>query len=154
MSKKIRVYCDTSVFGGIKDDEFSLASKEFFKEVKKGRFVLVTSAVVEAEMEPAPLKIKHLFKEVFPNAEVISVTDKVLKLRDAYLNKKIVSKKYSDDALHVALASVNKCSMIVSWNFKHIVHFEKIALYNAINKSKGYLPINIYSPMEVINYEN
>jgi len=37
------------------------------------------------------------------------------------------------DALHVALASVAGCTMIVSWNFKHIVHFPKIPLYRAIN---------------------
>jgi hypothetical protein len=42
------------------------------------------------------------------------------------------------DALHVALASVAGCTMIVSWNFKHIVHFPKIPLYRAINVIKGY----------------
>jgi len=42
----------------------------------------------------------------------------------------------------------------VSWNFKHIVHFQKIPLYRAINTIKGYAEINIYSPPEVINYEN
>ncbi|MDJ0509521.1 MAG: hypothetical protein QNJ64_09750 [Crocosphaera sp.] len=57
------------------------------------------------------------------------------------------------DALHVALASVSGCSMIVSWNFKHIVHFQKIPLYRAINAVKGYAQIDIYSPLEVINYE-
>jgi len=44
--------------------------------------------------------------------------------------------------------------MIVMWNFKHIVHFKKIPLYNAINILKGYDQIAIYSPLEVINYEN
>ena len=38
----------------------------------------------------------------------------------------------------VALATVSKCSLIVSWNFKHIVHFEKIPLYNAVNTLKRF----------------
>jgi hypothetical protein len=52
-----------------------------------------------------------------------------------------------------ALATVNNCPIIVSWNFKHIVHFEKIPLYNSINLINGYQPIAIYSPLEVLRYE-
>ena len=43
--------------------------------------------------------------------------------------------------------------MIVSWNFKHIVHFDKIKGYNAVNMLKGYQLIDIRSPSEVIDYE-
>ena len=42
--------------------------------------------------------------------------------------------------------------MIVSWNFTHIVHFEKIPKYNALNTLKGYESISIYSPLEVVGY--
>jgi hypothetical protein len=49
---------------------------------------------------------------------------------------------------------VTGCSLIVSWNFRHIVHFEKIPLYNAVNTLKGYSSIAIYSPQEVIKYED
>ena len=88
------------------------------------------------------------FRTIFPE-----ISNEVLDLRDAYLSAKIVTKKYSNDALHVALATVSKCSVIVSWNFKHIVHFDKIPLYNAINVLEGYHQIAIYSPLEVIRYE-
>ncbi|MYF75373.1 MAG: type II toxin-antitoxin system VapC family toxin, partial [Gemmatimonadetes bacterium] len=56
--------------------------------------------------------------------------------------------------LHVALATIGGCSMIVSWNFKHIVHFSKIPLYNAVNTLSGYSNIAIHSPHEAINYED
>ena len=42
------------------------------------------------------------------------------------------------DALHVAMATVSECELIVSWNFKDIVHFEKIPKYNAVNVLNGY----------------
>jgi hypothetical protein len=38
----------------------------------------------------------------------------------------------NDDTLHVAIASVSGCDLIVSWNFKPIV-FGKIPKYNAVN---------------------
>jgi hypothetical protein len=58
-----------------------------------------------------------------------------------------------EDALHVAVATASDCSLIVSWNFKHIVHFEKIPLYNAVNTLRGHAHIGIFSPLEVIQYE-
>lgn len=39
---RLRVYADTSVFGGCFDDEFAEASRTFFDQVKSGRFVLAT----------------------------------------------------------------------------------------------------------------
>ena len=149
----IRVYADTSVFGGIYDDNFQNESKEFFEEVKRSRFILITSAVVQAEIEPAPGKVKILFNDMIEIAEIVDVSKEALQLRDAYLKAGIVTLKYSDDALHVALASVSNCSLIVSWNFKHIVHFEKIPLYNAVNILNGYSEIKIFSPLEVIKYD-
>ena len=65
----------------------------------------------------------------------------------------ILTEKWYDDALHVALATIAECNVIVSWNFKHIVNFRKIPLFNAVNMLNGYRQIAIHSPLEVINYE-
>jgi len=150
----MRIYADTSVFGGVFDQEFAEPSEELFQEIREGRFTLVTSAVVQAELEPAPKEIRELFEEILGSAEVTVVTAEALALRDAYLKAGIVGPRYTDDALHVALASISACRIIVSWNFRHIVHFEKIPKYNAINVLHGYAPLGIYSPTEVIRYED
>lgn len=121
----IRVYAYTSVFGGIFDDEFQDETIAFFDLVKQGKFQLVISSVVSREIEPAPEKIKDFFKEMIPYAELVEITSPALQLRQAYIDAGVVTKKSMLDALHVALASVSGCSMIVSWNFKHIVHFQK-----------------------------
>ncbi len=39
----IRVYTDTSVFGGVFDDEFKEETLSFFDLVKEGKFQLVIS---------------------------------------------------------------------------------------------------------------
>ena len=41
---------------------------------------------------------------------------------------------------------------MVSWNFKHIVRFDKIRLFNAVNSEFGYKPLQIFSPREVTAY--
>lgn len=151
--KDISIYVDTSVFGGIYDEEFLKPSQMFFDQSKKGLFNVVISAVVLAEIELAPKNIQDFFESVLPKLTIVDISEEALLLRDAYIDAKILTPKYADDALHVSMASVSSCSIIVSWNFKHIVHFDKIPLYNAINVLKGYDQILIYSPLEVIEYE-
>ena len=60
-----------------------------------------------------------------------------VRLRDANLQGGVVTPKWATDALHVALASVERCRCIVSWNFRHIVHFDKIPLYHGIDLING-----------------
>ena len=146
----IRVYADTSVFGGVFDEGFEAPSQAFFDQVRNGRFHLVTSALVQEEIKPAPKYVQEFFDRTLPVVEVVEVSEETLRLRDAYLEAGIVSSQWSEDALHVALATVSGCSLIVIWNFKHIVHFEKIPLYNAVNVLKGYSNVGIFSPLEVI----
>ena len=83
---------------------------------------------------------------------MVPVEAPTLQLQQKYLEAGIVTAKSTEDALHVAIASVSGCDLIVSWNFKHIVHFDKIPKYNAVNVLNGYGQIGIYSPLEVIQY--
>lgn len=152
--KNIRVYADTSVFGGVFDEEFDRASEAFFEGVKTQRFTLLISDLVREEIKAGPEKVRLVFNETLPLAEVLEVTAEAIELQDAYLDEGIVSQKYLPDALHVALATVGRASILISWNFKHIVNFQKIPLYNAVNILKGYDSMDIYSPLEVIEYED
>lgn len=150
---KNRIYLDTSVFGGAFDDEFKKPSRMLFEQIRKGLYILVTSALVQQELLEAPVKVSELFEEMLPLAELVDVDERALQLRNAYLKAKIVPRRYAEDALHVALATVAECRLLVSWNFRHIVHYDKIALYNAVNVLNGYNSISIFSPQEVIAYE-
>jgi hypothetical protein len=149
----IRVYADTSVFGGVFDLEFEEPSRTFFEQVRAGRFQLVISATVDEEIEGAPEEVRVWYEQHLPQAESVPVDTRAEALRDAYLRAAIVTAKWSADAEHVATATVHRCRIIVSWNFKHIVHFDKIPLYNGVNLINGYDTLSINTPAEVIHYE-
>ncbi len=150
----IRIYADTSVFGGVFDVEFEEPSKAFFSAIRAAKFVLVTSALVKQEIQAGPQRVQEFFSDMLPVAEIAETTAEALKLQEAYTDAGILSEKHSTDALHVALATVSRAALIVSWNFKHIVNFQKIPMYNAVNTLRGYRGISIYSPLEVIEYED
>lgn len=151
--KPIRVYADTSVFGGVFDDIFAGPSRTFFEQVREGRFELVSSVVVQDEIAFAPQKVRMFFDEMEPWTVMNDIRDDGVDLQLAYIEKGIVGEGCLTDALHVAMASVLEASVLVSWNFKHIVHFQKVPLYNAINRIFGYPEIIICSPQEVICHD-
>jgi predicted nucleic acid-binding protein len=77
----MRIYADTSVFGGVFDVEFAEPTKRLFEEIDAGRFTLVTSAIVEAEIEPAPEKIRLHFSRYEALAEIAQVTQEAIFLQ-------------------------------------------------------------------------
>jgi predicted nucleic acid-binding protein len=50
----MRIYADTSVFGGVFDEEFATPSRAFFDRVRRKRLELVLSPVVAGEIVDAP----------------------------------------------------------------------------------------------------
>jgi hypothetical protein len=48
--------------------------------------------------------------------------------------------------LHIALATVADVDVVVSWNFRHVVRFEKIWLFNAVNSNWGTNPYRFTLP--------
>jgi len=87
------------------------------------------------------------------DCEIISEAEDSIELAIKYVDAGIVSKNFEDDAWHIAIATINNVDILVSWNFKHIVHFDKIRQFNSVNIREGYKPIEIYSPREVVSYE-
>jgi hypothetical protein len=53
------------------------------------------------------------------------------------------------DAQHIAVATVARVDVLVSWNFRHIVNLDRIRGFNAVNLRAGYPLLEIRSPLEV-----
>lgn len=149
--KLLRIYIDTSVVGGCHDEEFARESRALLRMAQSGDIKLLVSELLIAELDKAPSKIRDVLAALPGDSiEAIEVSVEAEELQAAYMAAEVVGAKHQNDALHVALATVARADLIVSWNFKHIVHFDKIRGFNAVNLRECYLPIEIRSPMEVV----
>lgn len=148
----MRVYVDTSVFGGVFDPEFERGSKLFFEQAAAGRFDIYVSIITRREIEKAPKQVQGFYESKSDRLHSIEISDEAINLQASYMARGILTPKSIDDAMHVALASVTRCDMIISWNFRHIVHQQKIAGFHNANILAGYPPIQIYSPLQVLDY--
>ncbi len=147
----MRVYIDTSVVGGCFDDEFSEESRALFDMAKRGEISLLISNILVDELTLAPERVQEVVTELPQDSlEVVQENEESRGLRDKYLEAGVIGIIYANDAHHVAIATVSGADMIVSWNFKHIVHYEKIRQFNQVNTEAGYDAVEIFSPFEVI----
>jgi len=99
------VYVDTCVFGGAFDSEFASATAAFFEQVRLGRFGIVVSALVRDELDDAPVPVQELFAEMLNWTTVVLFSVEALELQQAYLDAGVLTQKWADDALHVAMAT-------------------------------------------------
>jgi len=152
--KKQRFYFDTSVFGGIHDDEFRVETLKLFEMVESGDISCLYSDITEYELNSAPTLIVDHFKSIpSANREFIELSLEAEELAQNYIKEKVVGKTSIDDCRHIAVATTANADCLVSWNFKHIVNVFRIRGYNAINIKLGYNTLEIRSPREIVNYE-
>jgi len=152
--RRIRVYADTSVFGGTQDEEFSDASMWLFEKAKQGAWVILISQITLDELLGAPDSVRSVLEDLPPDAvEEVAVDDEVRALADAYVAAGALGPARRNDARHIAAATVAGADAILSWNFRHVVNFERIRKYNGVNVLNGYHPVAIHSPLEM-GYED
>lgn len=106
------------------------------------------------ELEEAPEEVKKTLLSL-PDASVenVSLTEEAENLAQKYMDDGIVDAKHIADAQHIAIASVERVDVLVSWNFRQIVNLERIHAFNAVNLKTGYPILEIRSPWEVVHEE-
>lgn len=151
--KVLRVYVDTSVLGGCFDAEFAPWSNGLMDDFRSGLYQPVMSEVLAREIGGAPESVRQLYRELIESgAEYLTAGVQVTRLQEAYERRNVLTPQYRDDMLHIALATAANVDVLVSWNFRHIVHMDKIRMFNAVNLELGYKALAIHTPREVMSH--
>ncbi|MBN2097063.1 MAG: PIN domain-containing protein [Candidatus Omnitrophica bacterium] len=150
----MRIYIDTSVINGlfIEDVDIKTATESFFEYARRSNSVLYSADLIVKEIERTPQELKRNKLEralAEYDVEFLPFSDEVEKIAHLYIREKVIPSKYLPDAVHIATASVHNISILVSWNFEHIVKLRTKIEINRINRQYGYPQINISSPREV-----
>ena len=150
---KRRIYTDTSVIGGCLDDEFRRPSLELLDLFKSGQALIVLSDLTLLELDAAPVGVRQVLSEVAePDREYVELTEEASELANQYIQEAVLGPSKRVDAQHIAIATLARVDVLVSWNFKHIVNLDRIRGYNSVNMRYGYPLIEIRTPREVVSY--
>jgi predicted nucleic acid-binding protein len=150
--KKESLYLDTSVPSAYYDKrvkERQNATIRFWKDVLPNYKAYVSEVTVEELGGTKDETLRAKLKELIEDFEVLKVNKRIRDLAGMYIRNRIFSEKYSDDALHVAVASFYEISYLISWNFEHLVKVKTRRLVNSVNTLEGFREIDIVSPQEL-----
>jgi hypothetical protein len=148
---KTRIYIDTSVVGGCEDEEFREHSTRLMGCFERGDYILVVSNLTVQELAAAPEDVRrHLSQVPEEHILVLQLDAEARDLAEAYISEGVITPTMRTDAQHIAMATVARIDVLVSWNFKHIVNLQRIRGYNSVNLRRDYPVLEIRSPREVL----
>lgn len=155
--KRLRLYLDTSVLGGLFDTEEVArvnTARGLISAVKNGSYEGFVSFLTIDEISRAPKDIASGLQDAMRDArlQVLEESEDCIELADAYIKSGAIPTKYRDDARHIAIGVHHNIDFIVSWNYKHMVNIQVKRLINSVNLRLGYSSIEIVSPEEVAGY--
>lgn len=108
----LRIYVDTSVIGGCRDEEFREDSEALMAMAQAGSLTLLISPILAAELRRAPAEVQEAFDALsVESLEELPLSPEAETLRDAYLAAGVVGEVSAADAHHVALATVARADI-------------------------------------------
>ena len=150
--RKLKLYLDTSVISHLQapDTPEKMAETLALWKVLKTRsdVVVVVSELTLRELNKCEQPKLHFLLEKLSEFDylLLDINSDDRDLANHYLENDVLTEKSIDDLLHIAIATLNDCRYILSWNFKHFVNPKTINAVWAINKIKNLPEINIVSP--------
>jgi predicted nucleic acid-binding protein len=147
---KNKVYLDTSVISALFDErtpERLAMTIELWS--KLNAYEVYISELVLEELEKASEQIKAKLFSAVEDFTVLKISKEAEELADIYVKHGIFPEKYFDDALHVALSSVNQIGILLSWNFTHLVKLKTRRMVSIVNILENIIPVEIASPPEL-----
>ena len=152
---RYRLYLDTSVLGALVDrlpPGRAEPTLRLLDWASQGSCSVCVSALVLEEIVRAPENVRSRIEKVLGKVapEILEETQECRELADSYVAANVFSSSYLADARHVAMATVSEVDALVSWNYRHMVNLDKKRLITATNLVRGYRPLEIVTPSEVI----
>ena len=153
-----KLFIETTVFNFYFEGKQGQKQKDsirLFEEIANGKYETFTSHTVIDELIKASgeksektlsLIKKYIKKVIVPSAEARLLAKK-------YVAKGIIPEKQMDDALHIAIATVNNLDFVISYNLGHIVKTKTMIGSGLANLREGYRQIGLSTPTEVLEYD-
>ena len=149
---KPRIYVDTSVIGGCYDDQFREQSTQLFEVFRQGEATMLISNITLDELADASHPVRQATSAVpSEHTELLATSMKAEELADAYITGDAIGRANRTDALHIAIATLAEADVLASWNFRHMVNWRRIRVYNEVNRQNGYPAIDIRTPEEIVH---
>lgn len=147
---KTKLYLDTSIPSAYYDYSKpvrQLITENWFKyEAINYDLYMSFIGIAEIKKISNPIRKDNIMRLIVDyNIEILDVDKRVTELSEVYMKRGAIPESEPEDAMHVAIATINGIHSLASWNFKHIVSINPIRKIHEINREFNYINIEIGS---------
>lgn len=149
MPKRYRLYLDTSVPNAYFDEKNLYRqeiTRQFWSRLKEYD-VLISDLVIREMKATGNERLRKELIGLVKDFELLSTKSSEIRLlAERYVSEGIIPVKHFEDAIHIAVTTINSLDILVSWSFEHIVKLKTKREVSAVNLLLGYNPIEIVEP--------
>ncbi len=156
-----KVYIETSVLSYYTSNTsrdiviagHQVSTINFWNKLIANELIPVISALIIKEASQGDIEIAKKRRNAIQGFLVLDISKEAEELSNLLIKNRGIPSESPDDALHIAIASVEKIDFIATWNFKHINNpFTKNKIKEIIENA-GYICPVLASPEELSGEE-
>jgi len=118
--------------------------------ILQDRFEIFVSALVIQEASRGDREAVEKRLDALAHIPILEITQSVQEIARSLISENAIPSGFEEDALHVAVASMNGMDFLLTWNFSHINNvFRRSRIVEAIQK-QGFIAPEICSPEEFL----
>jgi len=128
------------------------ATRELWPELS-AKYETYVSALVYEEAgrgDPDQARMRLAAIESFP---MLDIDEEARTLAEKIISGKGIAAEYPEDALHIAVATVNGIEVVITWNFAHLNNPFTRMMVRQIVEGEGYGCPEICSPEELLEVD-
>lgn len=119
----------------------------------RGNYQVVSSFAVIEELRRGQHPFQKEKLAMIESLPLLEITQREIDIADTYIAHKAMPADPRGDALHLALASVAKCDILLSWNCRHIVNPRKAEHIETLNTQMRLHIPRLFTPFELLKME-
>ncbi|MCY4282585.1 MAG: type II toxin-antitoxin system VapC family toxin [Gammaproteobacteria bacterium] len=125
------------------------STREWWED-RQSDFRVVASPLVLQEASRGDNQAAQSRLDILRIVELLEINDDATTLARELIESGIIPETSLDDALHVAIAAVNGCNYLATWNYRHLVSAGVRARIETFCRDKGYEAVIICTPEDLL----
>ena len=128
----------------------NLQTTQEWWQTRRQYFDLFVSQLVTQEVSAGDPILAQQRQQVLQGIALLELREDALNLATALVSKGPLPSKAAEDALHLAVATVNGMDYLLTWNFKHLANATMRFQIERACRLNGYEPPIICAPLELM----
>lgn len=151
-----RVYIETTIpsfYHEVRTEPEMVARRNWtrtWRDHRRQAYQLVTSVAVLDELQAGTFPNKDHALTLLTEVPFVPVESTIIEIVETYIQRMVMPRDPTGDALHLALASYHKCDFLLTWNVQHLANVNKFAHIRRVNALLSLFTPALVTPLELL----